>query len=379
MQTNRMAVNGKWRLTQKAAVHRIRCLKAEPPASRSHHDPDLTSATRALAAAGLFEKNPAFYWWKIFEVVALFALCAVALATFESIFVVVAAAVVLAIVFTQIAYLGHDAGHHQIFRQRRHNDWFGVFVVNFFIGLSYGWWVDKHNEHHEHTNDVDQDPDIRFPLMVFDPQQVALPRTAFQNFFVRHQAVLFFPLLTLLPYSMRLDSALHVAKAGARFRGAEIGLLLAHAILLTWAAIGLLGVTNGIIFLLVNQSAFGVLLGSVFAVNHKGMPMLHELEERSPFWRRVATARNLKAHPLTEFWYGGLDSQIEHHLFPMLPRHNLRKAAPFVRKFCADHGASYYETGVVESYAEVLQHLHAVSAPLRAAPLKKQATHSTAG
>ncbi|MSU23309.1 MAG: acyl-CoA desaturase [Opitutus sp.] len=334
-------------------------------------DPDLAAATRLIAQAGLFEKRPAFYGRKFAEVAVLLAVVLAAMANFDSLAVRLAAAVLLALTFTQIAYLGHDAGHHQIFRQRRHNDWFGVVIVNLFIGLSYEWWVEKHTQHHDHANDLDHDPDIQFPLMVFDPQQLARPRSAVQIFCIRHQALLFFPLLTLLPYSMKWDSAQHVARPGARFRRAEIVLLLAHGLLLTWAAIGLLGVAHGVAFLLVNQAAFGVLLGSAFAANHKGMPMLQALEEKSYFRQRVATARNLRAHPLTGYLYGGLDCQIEHHLFPMLPRHNLRRAAPLVRKYCAERGVTYYETGMVEAYAEIFQHLHAVSAPLRVAPLKK--------
>jgi fatty acid desaturase len=324
-----------------------------------------------VADAGLFEKQPGYYVRKCAEIVGLFAITALILVYSDALIWRLFAALLLAITFTQVAYIGHDAGHHHIFPKRPHNDWFGVAIVNLLIGLSYGWWVEKHNQHHEHTNDVDHDPDIRFPLMAFDEQQLSVPRTAFQNFFIRRQAWLFFPLLTLLPISMRLDSFMHVARTGARNRIIEAALLVAHIGLLAWMAIGLLGVAHGLIFLAVNQAAFGVLLGSVFAVNHKGMPMTHELEKLSPLWRHAATARNLRGHPVTGYWFGGLDCQVEHHLFPMLPRHNLRKAAPMVKKFCEERGVPYCESGVIASYAEVLQHLHTVSAPLRA-PAPKQ-------
>jgi fatty acid desaturase len=65
--------------------------------------------------------------------------------------------------------------------------------------------------------------------------------------------------------------------------------------------------------------------------------------------------------------FGGLNYQIEHHLFPHMPRPNLRRAQPIVRDFCARHGISYMQTGVFASYAIVLRHLHDAGAPLRRA------------
>jgi fatty acid desaturase len=79
----------------------------------------------------------------------------------------------------------------------------------------------------------------------------------------------------------------------------------------------------------------------------------------------VLTSRNVTAHPITDFWYGGLNYQIEHHLFPRLPRNKLRAAQPIIRGFCRDHSIAYHETSVLQSYKEILQHLHEVGAPLR--------------
>ena len=69
-------------------------------------------------------------------------------------------AVALGVVFTQLAFLGHDAGHQQIFRTRRANDVLGIGIGGLLVGLSYGWWLDKHNRHHAHPNHEEHDPDI---------------------------------------------------------------------------------------------------------------------------------------------------------------------------------------------------------------------------
>jgi fatty acid desaturase len=66
--------------------------------------------------------------------------------------------------------------------------------------------------------------------------------------------------------------------------------------------------------------------------------------------RQVLTARNVRAHPLTDFWYGGFNYQIEHHLFPALPRNQLGAAQTIVRAFCAAHHIAYHEIGMIASY-----------------------------
>ena len=65
-----------------------------------------------------------------------------------------AVAVFLAVMFTQVGFLGHDAGHRQIFGSRRASYVLGLLYGNLCIGLSYGWWVDKHNRHHAHPNKI---------------------------------------------------------------------------------------------------------------------------------------------------------------------------------------------------------------------------------
>lgn len=83
--------------------------------------------------------------------------------------------------------------------------------------------------------------------------------------------------------------------------------------------------------------------------------------DRSDFLRRqVLTSRNVRGHRLTDFMLGGLNYQIEHHLFPCMPRSNLRRAQPIVESFCRRHGLAYCQTGLFDSYARALRHLHAV-------------------
>jgi len=126
----------------------------------------------------------------------------------------------------------------------------------------------------------------------------------------------------------------------------------------------------GLLFILVQQALFGLYMASVFAPNHKGMLVVGRDEVMDFLRLQVLTARNVRAHPITDFWYGGLNYQVEHHLFPSMARNQLREAQVIIRKFCEEQQISYYETGMVNSYVEILDYLHIVSAPLR---LKKPA------
>ncbi len=121
---------------------------------------------------------------------------------------------------------------------------------------------------------------------------------------------------------------------------------------------------QAVAFLLVHQALFGVYLGMTFAPNHKGMP--HPTGDEDYLRKQVLTSRNVRGGWLTDAALGGLNYQIEHHLFPGMPTPNLRKAQPIVRAYCAEIGVPYEQTGLIASYRQALRHLHEVSAPARA-------------
>jgi fatty acid desaturase len=115
-------------------------------------------------------------------------------------------------------------------------------------------------------------------------------------------------------------------------------------------------------------------MGSSFAPNHKGMPVLSGSEQLDYIQRQVLTSRNVRGNPLTDFALGGLNYQIEHHLFPNMPRPNLRRAHPLVHAFCQEHDIPFAETGWIDSYRQVLRHLRDVGRPMQ-----RQLSASVAG
>lgn len=237
---------------------------------------------------------------------------------------------------------------------------------NLLNGLSYGWWVDKHNAHHAHPNDLTSDPDVHPGTLVFDSAQV-LDRRGVAGWLTRHQAWLFFPLLSLEAIQLHVSSARALIRPGARHRGLESALLLIHVAAYVALLLTALSWPQAVAFAVVHQAVFGIYLGCSFAPNHKGMPVLEPDQAADPLLRQVLTSRNVRGGPFVDYALGGLNYQIEHHLFPSMPRPNLRHAQVVVRRFCEGRSVNYEESTARASYASVLRHLHAVGADLRRA------------
>jgi fatty acid desaturase len=158
-----------------------------------------------------------------------------------------------------------------------------------------------------------------------------------------------------------------LASEKARRPLTESSLIAAHFALYFGLLFFSLDPLQAVLFIAVHRGLFGLFMVSVFAPNHKAMPLLEQGSEVDFLRRQVLTSRNVVAHPITDFWYGGLNYQIEHHLFPRMPRNKLKEAQQIIRGFCRDHSIAYHETGVLRSYKEILKHLHEVGTPLREA------------
>ena len=343
---------------------------------------DYGALSRQLRAAGLLDRRPGYYRARVALLAGLWAGGWVAFALLGDSWAQLALAAGLAVVFAQIGFLGHDAGHRQIFASRRPNDLLGLACANLLIGLSYGWWVDKHNRHHAHPNRVDRDPDIGGTGIAFTAAQARARSSRAGRWLARHQDSTFFPLLLLEGLDLHLSSvrALY-ARRGERTRSwwTESVLLGGHAGGYLAALFLVLPAGQAIAFIAVHQGLLGVYLGCSFAPSHKGMPLLGEPDAAGAdgpqadldfVHRQVLTSRNITGGRWLEVAMGGLNYQIEHHLFPTMPTPNLRRAQPIVRAFCAAHELGYHESSLTGSYALVLRYLHrtgALAGPSRTA------------
>ena len=315
--------------------------------------------SRQIKQAGLLDRRPGYYAAQFALVLALLAAGVTAFLVVGDSWWQLLVAAYFAVVSTQLGFLGHDAGHRQILASASRNYRLGVLLANVGVGFSYGWWVDKHSRHHAHPNHEEKDPDIGAGALVFTTGQAqAAGRVA--RLFYRYQAWAFFPLLLLEAVHLRVASLQYLLTGRERGRIGEAVLIGLHMAGYLAAVFLVLPPGKALAFVAVHQALFGLYLGCSFAPNHKGMPPLSAEDEADYLRRQVLTSRNVRGHWLTDFTLGGLNYQIEHHLFPSMPRGNLRLAQPIVRDFCASRQVPYLETGLVASYAQAVGHLDTV-------------------
>ncbi|MFI6051302.1 fatty acid desaturase family protein [Streptomyces violascens] len=323
---------------------------------------------KAVKGQGLLDRRTGWYATRIaVNLLALAATFAAMVLTGDTWWNLLLA-VPLSVFWARSAFFGHDAGHAQITRGKGTGRLIGLFHSDLLLGMSYAWWNDKHNRHHANPNHVDKDPDVGVGALVWTQRQ-AEQREGFARWLTRNQARLFFPMLLLEGIALKGYGFQDLKRQPLRERAVEAPLLLAHLVGYATLLLGVMSPGKALVFALVHHALFGLHLGMTFAPNHKGMEMPDPNDPGDSGWghlrRQVLTSRNVRGGFLTDWFLGGLNYQIEHHLFPNMPRPHLRLAQPMVRAHCAALGIPYAEASLTDSYRQALGHMHEVGAPLR--------------
>ena len=310
------------------------------------------------------DKQPGYYTYKILLALATLGLGFSLLLILDNFALQLLVAAFLAFGYCQVGFVGHAAGHHAIFNSARRNVMVG-YAVNFIISLSQSWWVKQHNTHHRYHHDIEMDPHIRIAILAFS-QESAEKKRGLLRFIVRYQAFYFIPFTLLEGIGIRVAGIQYLVRTrDARAFVIESTLMGLHFGLYFGLLFYLFNPWQVLAFTTVHQLLFGLYFGLVFAPNHKGMLIPDKNKPMNYINKQVLTARNIKPMPFVDFLFGGLNFQIEHHLFPTMPQNNLSKARKIIKPFCERHGISYTEVGPIMSFRKVLSSLHMVSAPLR--------------
>jgi len=317
---------------------------------------------RTIIAAGLLERRYGFY---IAHTSFCFVLLLIGVAlpfVLPASFVWSAiASIVIGFAMVQIGLIGHDAGHLEIFGSTKKNWLLGQLCWSVLTGISFWYWNDRHNRHHGHTNDMEKDPDLQGggPFAIAFTEEEATARHGWRRVFVKYQVVFVLLGWMLYTFAFRAEGWLFaIRKLKGTRRLFEITLLALNIVL--WLAfIKVLGWQGFGIFLAAN------IVGSVYFVatispNHNGMPMWAMGIKLSFLERQVLSSRDLTSHPVWDFLYGGLNYQIEHHLFPTIPRVNLKRAQAIIQPFCEAHSLSYTISEPLTVYWEVFLELRRV-------------------
>jgi fatty acid desaturase len=311
-----------------------------------------------VKTAGLLDPQPNYYVAKIIGNLIMLGIGWTLVVVVGASWWQLAVAAFMAFCYTQTGFVGHDIGHRQVTRSRHSQDLLGLLHGNLLMGFSYGWWVGHHNKHHSNPNHLEKDSDITRRRAIFIPEQGAMRKGRAKQFIVRHQHVLFYPLLVTEGIGLRTESIKAIRRKLPRLNAIEGSLILVHLVAYFGIVFWVMPIPMGIAFILTMNLLFGLYIGSVFAPNHKGMPIQMPGEEWDWLTRQVITSRNIRSSYLTDFLYGGLNYQVEHHLFPTMPRKSLRRARPITMDFCKEIGLKYHEVSVWRSYVEVITHLY---------------------
>jgi len=306
--------------------------------------------------AGLFQYAYGFYIAYFLILLLGLALGYTLLFYVDSILEAVGVGFLLALFMGQTGFLAHDITHKQVFRSERLRIIAGEFFWGLILGLSMRFWEDDHNQHHQETNKIGQDTQIN-DQFVFSAQQVSHLGALFRTYVLPIQHYLFFPFTALMYLALCIMSVHYVwSNLPKRRFLAEAALMSVHYLLF----VGGMVFVAGWLYTLIVQSIViffgGLSMGLAFAPNHKGERIL-DTEEEVDYLTQIECTRNIKPSLFVDIMLGGLNYQIEHHLFPKMPRPFLKRARPIVQAFCKEKGIVYHETSLVGSYIEILRSL----------------------
>jgi len=239
---------------------------------------DYVALRKDVVEAGLLNRQYGYYALKFIITFGTLALSYLLLATVDSFVFQLFNAAFLAFAIVQVGYIMHDAIHMQIFSDKRKNDFAGILTGALTVNVSSSW-ADAHLLHHKAPNHADLDPDVKMPILAFSEEQ-ALQKKGLATFLVKHQAFIWFPLLTSVAFIMRFGNTVTLVKniRGKRwkFHLTEAVFLLAGCGLYFGVILNSLSFTQAIVFLLVSNVLTGLYMGTSFATNHKAMPLMKE-------------------------------------------------------------------------------------------------------
>ncbi len=323
-----------------------------------------TQVSRTVRESGLLRRTPWFYTFVGLAIAVGFGGAITGFVLLGDSWFQLLIALAFGILFTQIAFLSHEAAHRQILSKGPANDRLAR-VLAAAIGMSYSWWDSKHTRHHSNPNMVGKDPDIAVDTISFLEEDAAESRGLIR-WITRRQGWLFFPLLTLEGLNLHYQSMKYLFTPGpVKARWTEIGLIALRFALFLTPLFLFLPVGMAFAFLGVQLAVFGVYMGASFAPNHKGMPIIARDARLDFFAKQVRTSRNISGGWWATWLMGGLNYQVEHHLFPSMPRPYLAKAREIVREHCKTLDVPYTETTLWRSYGIVIAYLNRVGLAAR--------------
>jgi fatty acid desaturase len=321
---------------------------------------EFSALLHTVRDAGLLRRSRLFYFATFAAITTGLAGAWIGFAFLHDTWYSLLIAAALGLIFTQYAFLGHEAAHRQVFESGKANELAGRVLADFFVGMSYSWWMSKHTRHHGNPNTVSKDPDIDPDFIVFLPEDAA-KMTGLPAKITRRQGWFFFPALLLEGLNLHQHAYRTVfSRKKVDKRAFSITLLMLRNVAYLAVLFSFMPLGMAFAFLGVQLAIFGLYMGASFAPNHIGMPILPADSKVDFLRRQVLTSRNVKGGWFMNIFMGGLNFQVEHHLFPSMPRPHLRRANEIVREYCEARSIEYTETSYGRAQVIVVQYLNKV-------------------
>mmetsp|Transcript_89898 Transcript_89898/g.159955 ORF Transcript_89898/g.159955 Transcript_89898/m.159955 type:complete len:559 (-) Transcript_89898:102-1778(-) len=334
------------------------------------HVADFRQVRQELLRRGLFETDMRFYGKMAAWLVSLFLLSLYLSLGFTSAGAHMAGAAVMGLFWQQLAGIGHDMGHSGV-SHVFHQDHFICSCLVSFMGISVCWWKRNHNTHHVVCNSIEHDPDIQhMPIFAVTPGIFKKPfwstyynelkaMDAIARFLVSYEHILFYPVMMLARFNLYAQSLIQLCKPEPlHYRKTEF---CAFALYFAWISqlvLSLPSWSETVGWLLISHAVAGLLHVQI-CCSHFSMETYHghAYNDANDEWyiTQLKTTMNFDTPPVMDWFHIGLQFQIEHHLFPRLPRHNLREARKLVKEVCKKHNIHYHEPGFLQANVETLR------------------------
>jgi fatty acid desaturase len=264
-----------------------------------------------------------------------------------------------------MGFAGHDAGHGALSRKAWVNGLWGQITMTLMCGMSFGSWRSRHNLHHSRCQQVDGDPDMHFGVLFSVYPESSNWQTPLGRFFLRMQKWAFWPLSSFYWVALGYDGIRDIFQRPKDTKVDRfliplhwLGLLIIPGLVLGWP--------HALLAFVTMSCLVSLMTASVFIPNHIGMRRLEPGQKLSYLEQQVTTSRDIDNPRVLDFYYGGLNSQIEHHLFPRASHDRYREMRPVVQAFCEKNGLAYERVGLYRALASVGNHLGSMTAAYHA-------------
>ena len=258
----------------------------------------------------------------------------------------------------QLGFIAHDAGHGVVARAQWVNALAGHLAFTLLNGLGFESWRTSHAAHHAGCQDESRDPDMWVDTVMSLTPRSAVAKTGLGRRLLPYQAFTLWPLALFFAHSQRVESLGRCYREPLRYRSESLLLPLHYGLWLVLPAL-LLGAGWGrsLAVYAVTSAVMGLYLAVIFWTNHVGMPVLQAGHGRSIAEQQVVGSRNVRCLPVFDWFFGGLNFQIEHHLVPDCPGARLRELRAITRPLCAEAALPYREEGLLQALRSVTRHV----------------------